>query len=502
MLDRVRRRVWGISGRLIVSYVLVTAVVVVLVEVFVLSFELPGLLGDTKLLAQVDSTAASYWTQLSQRYPRGVPVGTLLGERGRRVEPGIVQTTGTGSVLVVPAVRGAISSHKVVTAVVAIARDGRIIASSAPARYPPGQPSTKGLPAAAASAIKAGLLKGVTGGGGSTRFGGVTWTLFARAYLPTLSATGLAYLYVQAPQSTGFVNPLHAWDELRHIRGAHALLVASYVLLIAIVPVGVLFGLLASSRLVRRVRRLELATIAVADGDYTVTLPSHGRDEVARLEANFTTMTRQLNSALGAERERATSEARAAERSRIAREIHDAISQHLFGLRMIASGMRRADPQNVQAQAIEHITEEALRDMQALLWELRPTGLDGGGLAPALQQTFDAYRDRLGVTVDADLADIALPEAVEHTLLRVTQEACTNAIRHGNARRIAVSMTHQNGHVELAIRDDGTGFDPAASHAGSGLQHLRDRVTEVDGTVDIDSALGAGTAVIVRVPVK
>ena len=139
-----------------------------------------------------------------------------------------------------------------------------------------------------------------------------------------------------------------------------------------IVPIGALFGLLASRRLVRRVRRLERATVAVTDGDYSFALPTSGRDEVGRLEANFTTMTHQLNSALAAERERASSEARAAERARIAREIHDAISQHLFGLRMLASGMRRADPDNEQIRAIERITEEALRDTQALLLGAAP----------------------------------------------------------------------------------------------------------------------------------
>ncbi len=90
-------------------------------------------------------------------------------------------------------------------------------------------------------------------------------------------------------------------------------------------------------------------------------------------------MTRQLGSALAAERQRASGDARAAERARIAREIHDAISQHLFGLRMIAAGIRRADPGNQQVRAIERISEEALRDMQALLIELRPASLDGAG---------------------------------------------------------------------------------------------------------------------------
>ena len=266
-------------------------------------------------------------------------------------------------------------------------------------------------------------------------------------------------------------------------------------------PVGVLFGLLASRRLVRRVRRLERATLAVADGDYTVTLPVSGQDEVGRLEANFTTMTRQLGSALTAERQRATTDARAAERARIAREIHDAISQHLFGLRMIAAGMRRADPGNEQVRAIERISEEALRDMQTLLIELRPASLDGAGLATALQEICAAYRDRLGVTVDASLDDAAVPAPVEHALLRITQEACANAIRHGHARQLTVSLARQDGHVELAVRDTGTGFDPAAPHAGSGLAHIRDRAAELGGTVHIDSAPGRGAALTVRVPV-
>ena len=320
---------------------------------------------------------------------------------------------------------------------------------------------------------------------------------------PPTSVPGLAdYVYVQAPWSPpGFINPVHAWDELRQLGEDGPLLVASYALLLAIVPVGVLFGLLASRRLVRRVRRLERATLAVADGDYDVTLPVSGRDEVGRLEANFTTMTRQLGSALAAERQRATGDARTAERARIAREVHDAISQHLFGLRMIAAGMRRADPGNQQARVIERISEEALRDMQALLTELRPASLEGAGLAPALQDICVAYRDRLGVTVDASLDHVTVPAPIEHALLRITQEACANAVRHGHTRRLAVSMTRQDGHVELAVRDTGTGFDPAAPHAGSGLAHIRDRVAELGGTIDIDSAPGCGAALTVRVPV-
>jgi signal transduction histidine kinase len=500
VLERVRRRASGISRRLIASYVLVTVAAVVLVEGFVLGFEVPRLVGNAQLQAEVRGTAESYSYQLSQRYPDGVPLGTLLGVQDQRPDVGVARTTSDGT-LIVPAIRGTISSHKVVTAVVAIAQGGTIIASSLPSRYPPGQVPGRELPDAALAGIRAGQFKGIGPGTGSTPHGSVCWVLYGRGSTPATSKAGgraAALLYVEAPPSSGFVNPIQAWDELRQLAGSGVLFLT---LLFAIVPIGVLFGVLVSRPLVRRVHRLERATVAATDGDYTTLhLPTSGRDELGRLEANVGVMTRQISSALAAERERATAEARAAERSRIAREIHDAISQHLFGLRMIAAGMRRADPDNEQVRAIERISEEAQRDMQSLLSELRPTGLDDDGLVFTLRRICTSYQDRLGIAVDADLTAVTVSEPVGHALLRVTQEACTNAVRHGHASQLRVSLARQNGDIELAIRDNGTGFDPGVSHAGSGLHHIRDRVTELGGTVKIESTPGSGAVVTVRVP--
>jgi NarL family two-component system sensor histidine kinase LiaS len=497
MLDRVGRRARGLSARLTASYILVTLAVVALVETLALGFQVPSLVNGAQLQAEVAAAAQSYAAQLTQRYRAGVPAGTVLGASGQPAQPGLARTM--DGTLVVPAITGPVRSGQAVTAVIAIAADGTVVASSAPSRYPAGKAAASELPDPAVSAIAYGGL--IKHGPVPTPYGTVAWTVWPAGDAGRGRPPGrVAYVYVQAPWSSGFINPVRAWNELKQLGETRALLSAPSALLLAIVPVGVLFGLLASRRLVRRVRRLERATLAVADGDYTVVLPGSGRDEIGRLEANFTTMTRQLGSALAAERQRAAGDARAAERARIAREVHDAISQHLFGLRMIAAGMRRADPGNQQVHAIERISEEALRDMQALLIELRPAGLDGTGLAPALREICAGYRDRLGVAVDTSLDDVTVPAPVEHALLRITQEACTNAIRHGHARQLAVSMTRRDGHVELAVRDTGTGFDPAAPQAGSGLAHIRDRVAELGGTVDIDSAPGRGAAVTVRVP--
>jgi len=510
VLGRARRRAWGLSGRLIASYIVVTFAVVVLAEVLVLCFQLAPVEESDQQLSRLhdltSQTATSYAHRLAQRYPDGVPAGTVLGVSGQPARPGAVANLAPDGTLLVPAVTGSIDSGQAITAVVAIAANGTVIASSAPSRYPPGLSAGAELPVQAATAIPSGEIY-LKGGNVPTRYGTVLFWMVASpdspgTSEPLSSAPGrVAYVYVQVPWSSPwFVNPVRAWSDERHLGNTGTLLWGNLALLIVLVPVGVLFGVLASWRLVRRVRRLERATLAVADGDYAVTLPVSGRDEVGRLEANFTAMSRQLDSALAAERQRAGTDASAAERARIAREVHDAISQHLFGLRMIAAGMRRADPGNQQAQAIERISEEAVRDMQALLIELRPPCLDDAGLAPALREICASYQ-RLGVSVDASLDDMIVPAPVEHALLRITQEACGNAVRHGNARQLAVSMIRQDGHVELAVHDSGTGFDPAAPHPGSGLTHIRDRVAELGGTVEIDSAPGRGAALTVRVPV-
>jgi signal transduction histidine kinase len=493
---------------LIASYILVTLAVVLLVEALVVGFQVPQLTGgvqmQAQLQAQVDATAQRYGQQLSERYPNGMQVGTVLGERGQPAAAGLARPAADGSTLVVPAITGPISGGQAVTAVVAIAADGTLVASSVPSRYRPGRTAAAELPAPAAEALGGRRVKT---GAVSTPDGSVLWTVGsaggAGAGRPAAGATQpIAFVYVQAPWSPPrFVNPVRAWSELDQTGEVGALLTGPLALLIVTVPVGVLFGSVLTRPLIRRLRRLERAALAVADGDYSVALPLSGRDEIGRLEENFTAMAHQLGSAMAAERLRATEGAREAERARIAREIHDTISQHLFGLRMIAAGMRRADPGNQQTQAIERISLEALQDMQTLLIELRPADLDGNGLAPALHQLCEAYRNRLGVSVEVRLQETAVPPPVEHALLRITQEALVNAVRHGNAEQLTVRLTRDSGHVELTIRDTGTGFDPGATHAGSGLTHMRERAAELGGTVEIDSAPGRGTTLAVQVPV-
>ncbi len=163
MLDRVGRRVWGLSARLTASYILVTLTAVVLVEALTLGFQVPSLVNGAQLQAQVTAAAKSFGQQLARRYPRGIPTGTVLGDPGQPAKQAMIQPT-LGSTLVFPAITGPIPRKQGVTAVVAIATDGTVVASSAPARYPPGRAAASELPVQAAQAIRAPHIA-IKGGG-------------------------------------------------------------------------------------------------------------------------------------------------------------------------------------------------------------------------------------------------------------------------------------------------------------------------------------------------
>ncbi|GAA1276462.1 hypothetical protein GCM10009677_32760 [Sphaerisporangium rubeum] len=312
---------------------------------------------------------------------------------------------------------------------------------------------------------------------------------------PTETFRTVGYVYVQAPADLRVV-PL--------TDSVGPLLAPGLLVLALVVPVGVVFGMLSTRRLIVRVTRLAAVTSAVAEGDFTRRVAVRGDDEVGRLEDGFNRMTDRLGAAVAAERHAATAEARQAERARIARELHDSISQDLFSLSLLAAGLRLAAPAALgrEAEAMERTAARTMREMQALLLELRPVALEDAGLVPALEELCRAYESRLGVTVRTVLEEVVLPPAAEHALLRLTQEALGNAVRHGSPRVVEVRLSGAPGAVRLRIADDGRGFDPdrpSPGH-GMGLKLMRERMAELGGTFEVAGEPGAGTVVSASVP--
>jgi signal transduction histidine kinase len=312
-------------------------------------------------------------------------------------------------------------------------------------------------------------------------------------------------VYVQIPVGSARPPLLGAIGPA--LRQAGPALLTGLGLLLVTLPVGVVFGLLATRRLTRRVQRLAATTAKVAEGDLSLRLPVDGSDEVSQLERAFNRMAARLGMGISVERQLAGANARLAERARIARELHDAISQSLFSLGMLTGGLRRAlpggSPLAEQVKAMESTVTRMSQEMRALLLELRPVALEEAGLVPALEELCRVYESRLGVSVEADLSEVALPPPAEHAVLRLVQEALANAVKHGDPTTVRVRLAAEGGSVVVTVADDGCGFDPAASaRRGMGLISMRDRVQELGGVFELVAGPGQGTTVRAVLPAR
>jgi signal transduction histidine kinase len=197
------------------------------------------------------------------------------------------------------------------------------------------------------------------------------------------------------------------------------------------------------------------------------------------------------------------------ERNRLARELHDSVTQSLHSATLLAeAGQRQASSGDIEKareylKRLGEISQQALREMRLLVYELRPLALTGVGLLGALQQRLDAVERRSGVEVIFSSKDeIEIPEYIEEEFYRIAMEALNNALKHANPTSVTVILRKveklEVPCIELAIIDDGVGFDPGKkdSEEGFGLVSMRERIEKLGGELDIISAPGEGTQVI------
>jgi len=213
--------------------------------------------------------------------------------------------------------------------------------------------------------------------------------------------------------------------------------------------------------------------------------------------------------------EQAEQAAALAERSRLARELHDSVTQSLYSVTMYAEAAARLLTAGQETTAAEYLrdardtAQEALREMRLLIFELRPPALEEGGLTGALQARLDAVEKRAGVQAELRVEGVEgmadaewLPQAIQQELYHVAQEALNNSLKHAKAAKLRVCLRLKDDAVCLEVVDDGIGFDPTTAEArgGLGLPGMRERVQRIGGQLQIESALGRGTTVSVQVP--
>jgi signal transduction histidine kinase len=194
----------------------------------------------------------------------------------------------------------------------------------------------------------------------------------------------------------------------------------------------------------------------------------------------------------------------AEERNRLARELHDSVTQKLFGVVLTAEAattLLEREPGEVRAQLqrLQELAQDAMEELRSLIFELRPPAIETEGLSTTLRKHVEVlarvYRREIGLQV---MGKAELPPRVEAEIFRIAQEALQNALRHAGAGHVDVRLDSRDGRLALTVVDDGVGFEPSAPAVRSrrlGLTSMEERARAVGGTLEIDSVSGAGTTV-------
>lgn len=195
------------------------------------------------------------------------------------------------------------------------------------------------------------------------------------------------------------------------------------------------------------------------------------------------------------------------ERKRIARDLHDTVSQELFATSMILSGLSSniasLPQETVQEQLVlvKDMIESAQRDLRILLLHLRPSELESKTLVEGFELILREVSDKSSIVVHFQHEVSELPKLIEEHLFRIAQEIISNTLRHAKAKHLDVYLLQKETELQLKMTDDGIGFQQGADDELSyGLQNIRERVEDMAGTIKIRTAPNKGVAIDIRIP--
>lgn len=324
-----------------------------------------------------------------------------------------------------------------------------------------------------------------------------------------LFSLGIGILIVYLLWVQGLMAPLGHWSTVLKFG-----LYAFGVLVVA----GAAFGFLRSYPIRNRLDILGEAMSSLEKGNPSLPIPSLGHDEIGRLGDQLVRLGRKWEEQVTSLQRLSTNNAELAskarmsavveERQRLARELHDAVSQQLFAISMTATAVGRTLDQDFerakrQVQLIEEMAAAAQSEMRALLLHLRPVHLEGKRLVEAIPELVDEMRAKIAMDISLDMEeDLLLNKGMENHLFRIVQEALSNTLRHAKATKMDIVLQRRGDSVRLGIRDNGIGFDPLLKkHASYGMVSMEERVNEIGGSLNIASAPGKGTRIEIRVPI-
>ncbi|MDE3837878.1 sensor histidine kinase [Bacillus methanolicus] len=194
------------------------------------------------------------------------------------------------------------------------------------------------------------------------------------------------------------------------------------------------------------------------------------------------------------------------ERNRLARELHDSVSQQLFAASMLMSAINEGKPlsddrETKQLKMVEEMIHQSQLEMRALLLHLRPVALKGKTLKEGIEELLVELSQKVTMKIHWKLEEFPMDKGVEDHLFRILQESVSNTLRHSKATKLEVLLIHRDDLIILRVSDDGVGFDVEETKAGSyGIQNMYERAVEIGGTLKIVSVKQKGTRLEVKVP--
>lgn len=305
-----------------------------------------------------------------------------------------------------------------------------------------------------------------------------------------------------------------------HSTGTARIIAWSVVALLVVTLVGSAIGYRVTQGIRRRLYDIEEAASLIAGGRLHHRIQSNGNeDEIERLVDQFNTMGRRIEEQVGALQQMATENfeyARQAEqtsaieeRQRLARDLHDSVSQDLFSLTLLSAAANQAaavESSNLSEilGQIETLANHAQREMRALLLQLRPIELEGRSFGEAVEGFLTAVGERYGLQCSyrAETKSPYTP-VFEEQLFRIVQEAVANVFKHAQATQVVVMLTEQSSFLELTVTDDGKGLPnaPTGTKDAYGLTAMRERAIRLGGELTL-LRREQGTTVRAIIPIR
>ncbi|AOH56308.1 two-component sensor histidine kinase [Peribacillus muralis] len=330
-----------------------------------------------------------------------------------------------------------------------------------------------------------------------------------------LNALGVSFvLSLLLPAVIFFIFPLSDWKLLweKMVMGLPFVIFLPSLVITA----GLIYGAVSGMFFKRQLQRVDEGLYLLEQGRLPIQPEAYPISELGTMVERMNQIHKQINEQTklsqkmanekAVDQEKQIQEIVSQERNRLARELHDSVSQQLFAASMFMSAITESQTdidktEMKQFKVVEEMIHQSQLEMRALLLHLRPFALKGKTLQAGMKELLEELAQKVTMDIDWKVEAVTLDKGIEDHLFRILQESISNTLRHAKASSLEVLLIVRDGLIIFRITDDGIGFNAEDAKAGSyGLQNMHERAVELGGTMQLVSVPNKGTKLEVKIP--